>query len=84
MLSVGTGYAQRMVFGGLILLVIAGIGGGLLLLAGGIVLLVLGSRRRNDSTSRPFLAFGVALIALGLVVGLPAAFSLVLSLVGSR
>lgn len=80
---VGTGYAQRMAFGGLILLLVAGIGGGLLLLTGGIVLLVLGSRRRDDSSSRPFLAFGVTLIVLGLVIGLPAVFSLVLSLVGS-
>lgn len=72
-----------MVLGGLLLLLVAGIGGGLLLVAGGIVLLVLGSRRRDDSSSRPFLAFGVTLIVLGLVLGLPAAFSLVISLLGS-
>ncbi|GEK79292.1 hypothetical protein [Agrococcus baldri] len=54
------------------ILLVAMLGVALLLVAGGVVLLVLGSRRRDDSTSRPFLAFGVTLLVLGTVVLVPA------------
>ena len=73
-------YARAMFSGIMILLVVAALGAGLLLIAGGVVLLVVGSRRHDDSTSRPFLAFGVTLLVLGVIVLLPALFMLVRAL----
>lgn len=53
-------------------MLMAMLGLGLVLIAGGIVLLVTGLRRHDDSTSRPFLAFGVGLLIIGTVVLMPA------------
>jgi uncharacterized membrane protein HdeD (DUF308 family) len=49
---------------------------GALAIAGGIVLLVVGSRRHDDSSSRPFLAFGVTALVIGTVLAVPALLSL--------
>lgn len=55
----------------LVVMLAVGIGVALIAIAGGIVLLVVGSRRRDDSSSRPFLAFGVVLLIVGTIMLVP-------------
>lgn len=62
--------------------VIAAAIAGALLIAGGITLLAIGLRRHDDSTSRPFLAFGVGLLLLGTIVLIPTLFTAAQWLVG--
>lgn len=44
---------------------------GLVVIGVGIVLLVIGKRRHDDSTSRPFLAFGITALVIGTAVFVP-------------
>ncbi|WP_405219400.1 hypothetical protein [Agrococcus sp. Ld7] len=60
-----------MASGMLSILFIAMLALALALIAGGIVMLVVGLRRRDDSTSRPFLALGVGLLVVGTVILMP-------------
>lgn len=53
---------------------------GLAAIAGGIVLLVVGSRRRDDSTSRPFLALGITALVIGTTLAVPALIGIALPL----
>lgn len=56
---------------------------GVLAIAGGIVLLVLGSKRRDDSTSRPLLAFGVTALVIGTALAVPAGLTLAIAASGA-
>jgi len=66
------------------ILMVGGLLVGLAAIAGGIVLLVVGSRRRDDSTSRPFLAFGITALAIGTAVTVPVLLSLAMGFAGLR
>ena len=57
---------------------------GALAITAGIVLLVLGSRRRDDSSSRPLLAFGVAALVIGTALAVPSLLGLLLPFVEAR
>lgn len=75
------GYARAMSLMTFTPLAVLSIIAGVLLLVVGALLLVRGSRRRDDSSSRPLLAFGVTALVLGTSLTVPALLWLVMGLV---
>ena len=69
-----------MVSGALTLLLVGSLVLGLVVIGVGIVLLVIGKRRNDDSTSRPFLAFGITALVIGTAVFVPSLLWLAMGL----